>query len=163
LPATPVVLAAGAVFGPVWGTVLISAASTLAAALSFGVGRLLGRRRVARWVGHYPKLHALYHAMGRADGWKIVAAVRPSRMAPFGVQNYLFGLSPVRFWPFLLATWVTMLPGTIFYTFVGHAGAEAISAATEGAAPPVESWVTKVVFLVVAAGALTYLTHFAKR
>lgn len=124
---------AGAVFGPLVAIVMTSAASTLAATVSFGIGRLLGRRRAARWVGHYPRVHALYHALGRTGGWKIVAAVRLSHAAPFGAQNYLFGTSPVRFGPFLLATWVTMLPGTIFYAYVGHAGAEAVAAATEGA------------------------------
>jgi uncharacterized membrane protein YdjX (TVP38/TMEM64 family) len=164
LPATPVVMAAGAVFGTVGGALTMMVAYTLAAIGAFGVGRLLGGSAVARWVTQYPRLHLIYVAMGREEGWKIVAAVRLSHAAPFGLQNYLFGLSPVRFWPFLLTTWVAMLPGTIFYAFVGHAGATALAAATEGGpVAPHESWVTKALFLVVAALALTYVTRFAKR
>src|SRR5438067_280475 len=87
LPSTPVAVAAGAVFGPIRGAVLISLASTLAAALSFGVGRWLGRRHAARWIEGYPKLRAIYHAMGHEHGWKVVVAVRMAHMAPFGVQN----------------------------------------------------------------------------
>src|SRR5207248_218294 len=94
LPSTPVALAAGAVFGPVRGAVIVSIASALAAALSFAVGRWLGRHHTARRIERYPKLRAIYHAMGREHGWKVVVAVRLAHMAPFGVQNYLFGMSP---------------------------------------------------------------------
>jgi uncharacterized membrane protein YdjX (TVP38/TMEM64 family) len=158
LPSTPVALAAGAVFGPVRGAVVVSIASAIAAALSFGVGRWLGHHHAARWIERYPKLRAIYHAMGREHGWKVVVAVRLAHAAPFGLQNYLFGMSPTRFWPYLVATWVTMLPGAIFYAYIGDEGAEAITQTGGG-----HSWLAKGAFLLVAVAALTYLTHFARR
>ncbi len=158
LPSTPVALSAGAVFGPLRGAVVVSIASVVAAAVSFGVGRWLGHHHMARRIERYPKLRAIYHAMGREHGWKVVVAVRLAHAAPFGVQNYLFGMSPTRFWPYLLATWMTMLPGAIFYAYIGHEGAEAISGTS-----PTHSWLLKGAFLVVAVAALTYLTQFARR
>src|SRR5207248_10186457 len=53
LPATPVVVAAGAVFGPVEGTLIISLASTLSAVFSFLVGRYIARDWAAGKVRGY--------------------------------------------------------------------------------------------------------------
>src|SRR5262249_3652152 len=47
LPGTPITVAAGAVFGPLVGTALISLASTTSAALSFLIGHNLAREAVA--------------------------------------------------------------------------------------------------------------------
>src|SRR5262245_8590868 len=59
LPATPVALAAGAVFGPEVGTVTISLAATVSAIFSFLLARYVAHDRIAARIHHYPKLEAL--------------------------------------------------------------------------------------------------------
>ncbi len=164
LPATPVVLASGAVFGTLFATALISAASTLSAALSFLGSRYVAHERVAARIRRYPKLGAVYRALAGPDGWKVVVAVRLSHAMPFGVQNLLFGASPVRFVPFLAATWAAMLPGTILYAYLGHLGAAALQegAGTEPAAG-VESWALRVGGLIVALLAVLYVGQLGRR
>jgi uncharacterized membrane protein YdjX (TVP38/TMEM64 family) len=164
LPATPVVLASGAAFGPVLGVVVVSLATTASAALSFAVSRLLARRRVAAYVRRYPKLHAIYDALGGPAGWQVVIAVRLSHALPFGVQNLLFGASPVRFWPFLAATWVSMLPGSVLYVFLGHVAARALEEGS-GAGPAVgpADWAVRAAGLAVAALAALYVTRLGRR
>lgn len=164
LPATPVVLASGAAFGPVLGVVVVSVATTASAALSFAASRLLARRRVADYVRCYPKLRAIYDALGGPAGWQIVIAVRLSHALPFGMQNLLFGASPVRFWPFLAATWVSMLPGTVLYVFLGHVAARALEegAGTEPSVGPGD-WAVRAAGLAVAALAALYVTRLGRR
>jgi uncharacterized membrane protein YdjX (TVP38/TMEM64 family) len=159
LPATPVVLAAGAVFGPLPATAIISVSCIVSAAISFFTSRYLMHDRVARRVHHYPKLDALWHALREREGWKVVVAVRLSHALPYGVQNLLFGLSPVRFWPFVVATWFAMLPGTLLYSYLGHVGANALG--SEEAGPG--GWAVRLGVLAVMAGAVLYVARLARR
>jgi hypothetical protein len=46
---------------------------------------------------------------------------------PFNLLNYALGLTRIPFVAYLLATWIFMLPGAIAYTWLGHAGREALS------------------------------------
>jgi uncharacterized membrane protein YdjX (TVP38/TMEM64 family) len=163
LPATPIAITAGAVLGPVVGAVVISLASTTSAALSFLAGRYLGWRCLAGRVGRYRRFNAVYQALGRRGGWKIVAAVRFSHMAPFGFQSLVFGATPVRFVPFVLATVFTMLPGAILYCYLGHLGAVAVGAAEEGDPMGVGGWVVRVGGLLAVIAALLYVAHAARK
>lgn len=124
VPGSVLTLAAGSLFGPWLGTATVSAASTTAAALGFLLARGALRHRVERWAAARPRFRALEAAL-RAEGWKAVALLRLSPVVPFSLGNYLFGLTPVRFGPYVLASAAAMLPGTFLYVSLGAAGAEA--------------------------------------
>lgn len=55
-------------------------------------------------------------------------------MIPFNLSNYFYGLTGVRFWPYVLASWIGMMPGTFLYVYIGVAGKAAAAAATGGEA-----------------------------
>jgi uncharacterized membrane protein YdjX (TVP38/TMEM64 family) len=84
-------VAAGAVFGLLWGTVLVSVSSTAAAAVTFLIARYLARDRIARKAQKHPKFKTVDRAIGKG-GWTIVAMLRLSRVLPFNLQNYFYGL-----------------------------------------------------------------------
>lgn len=119
IPGAVITMTAGALFGLWRGTLLVSLASTTGAALAFLLARSLARGRVAQLAQHSPKFHAIDQAIGEG-GWKIVALLRLSPAVPFNVQNYLYGLTPIGFWPYVLASWLAMLPGTFLYVYIGH-------------------------------------------
>jgi uncharacterized membrane protein YdjX (TVP38/TMEM64 family) len=48
---------------------------------------------------------------------------------PFNLSNYFYGLTGVRFWPYVLASWIGMMPGTFLYVYIGTAGKAAVVAA----------------------------------
>ena len=50
-------------------------------------------------------------------------------MIPFNLSNYFYGLTAVRFWPYVLASWIGMIPGTFLYVYIGTAGKAAVQAA----------------------------------
>jgi uncharacterized membrane protein YdjX (TVP38/TMEM64 family) len=131
LPATPFSLAAGALFGLLTGAVTVSLASTMAAALAFLIARYLAREAVARWLEADPKLSEIDRAI--ADrGWRIVALLRLSPAVPFNLQNYLYGLTGIRFWPYLVTSWLAMMPGTLLYVYLGYAGRLSLESAAGG-------------------------------
>lgn len=112
---------AGVVFGAASGTVLVWVAAVLGASTGFWLGRLLGRDGVRRLVGrHLDRLDRLVEHRGAVA--VLVARLVP--VVPFTAVNYGSGLTAVRFWPYLLATGVGILPGTVAYVVLGAYGAE---------------------------------------
>jgi uncharacterized membrane protein YdjX (TVP38/TMEM64 family) len=121
VPGSLLTLGAGLVFGLGWGIVLVSISSTTAAALAFLIARYLARPRVEALARKNEKFRAIDAAIGQ-KGWKIVGLLRLSPIVPFSISNYLYGLTAVRFWPYVLASWIGMLPATVLYVYLGAAG-----------------------------------------
>lgn len=163
LPGSALTLLAGAVFGLWWGTVAVSIGSTVGAAAAFLIGRYLARGAVERKLGGYPKFRAVDRAVSQG-GWKIVALLRLSPAVPFNLQNYLYGLTAIRFWPYLLASWLAMLPGTFMYVYLGYAGRAGLAAAAgaESGRSNLE-WVLLGVGLAATIAVTLYITHLARR
>ncbi len=162
VPASALTIAAGAIFGLVAGTITVSLASTTGAALAFLIARYLARDAVARRVRRYPKFGAIDRAIGEG-GWKIVAMLRLSPAVPFNLQNYLYGLTKIRFWPCVLTSWVTMLPGTLMYVYLGHAGRAGLEAASGGRSRGPGEWALIVVGLLATVAVTVYVTRLARR
>ncbi|MDQ2969841.1 MAG: TVP38/TMEM64 family protein, partial [Acidobacteriota bacterium] len=121
VPGAALTLAAGLAFGIVWGTVVVSIASTAAAALAFVISRYAARERMQKFARGNARFAAIDRAIGE-NGWKVVGLLRLSPIVPFSLSNYLYGLTAVRFVPYVLASWIGMLPGTVLYVAIGAAG-----------------------------------------
>jgi uncharacterized membrane protein YdjX (TVP38/TMEM64 family) len=137
IPGSALTLAAGALFGPVWGTVLAALGANGGAASAFLIARYVARGAVARAAARDPRLRALDDAVTRG-GWQVVALLRLSPALPFNVQNYLYGLTGIAFAPCALATAVAMLPGAALYATLGAAGRAGLGAASGRRRTPAE-------------------------
>src|SRR4051812_15296191 len=118
LPGAPLTVAAGFVFGTFEGSLVVSVASTIAAAAAFAIGRRFARERMRRRMQHDARLRRIDAAVSR-DGWRVVALLRVSPLLPFTPSNVYYGSTGLRFWPFLLATWAAMLPGIVAHVALG--------------------------------------------
>lgn len=156
VPGSLLTLAAGAVYGLMLGTVIVSLSSTLGAALAFLIARHAARDRVREMIRQSPKLAAVDAAIGQ-QGWKIVALLRLSPAVPFNLQNYLYGVTAIRFWPCVLVSWVAMLPGTFLYVYIGSLGH---SVATGRQTSPAE-WALRGVGLIATILGTIYLARLA--
>ncbi len=135
LPAVLMMIAAGYFFGLAAGVVLVSAGATLGASLAFLIARHLARARVERYAAGNARFAAIDAAVGR-KGWPIVFLLRLSPLVPFVVSNYFYGLTAIRFWPYVLASWIGMIPLQFLYVSFGVAAREA-SLPSEG---PAAAW-----------------------
>jgi uncharacterized membrane protein YdjX (TVP38/TMEM64 family) len=162
VPASPLTVAAGALFGPVVGVVVVSLASTTGAALAFLVARYLARDAVLRWVRRHPRYHAIDRAIGEG-GWRVVALLRLSPLVPFNLQNYLYGLTAIRFWPCVLTSWAAMLPGTVVYVYLGHAGRVGLEALAGRRGRTPAEWILLAVGLAATVLVSLYVTALARR
>ncbi|WP_231598402.1 TVP38/TMEM64 family protein [Crateriforma conspicua] len=119
VPGTLLTLVAGAVFGLGIGTAIVSVGSTVGSAFAFLIARYAARDSVERLASNNRHFAAMDRAIGEG-GWKIVGLLRLSPAIPFNVQNYLYGLTPIGFWPCVGTSWLAMLPGTFMYVYLGH-------------------------------------------
>jgi uncharacterized membrane protein YdjX (TVP38/TMEM64 family) len=119
LPRLPFTLSAGLMFGPVTGIAVAIAATTLSAALAFLLVRAIGRDAIAARLTH-PAVSAVDRRLARR-GWLAVGSLRLIGPIPFPLVNYLAGASSIRFVPYLIATAVGLLPGTIAVVVLGDA------------------------------------------
>jgi uncharacterized membrane protein YdjX (TVP38/TMEM64 family) len=127
VPGSALTLGAGALFGLVRGSILVSLAATLAAAAAFLIGKRVARDWVARTMESRPGFRSLVQAV-TDEGWKLVLLTRLSPVFPYTLLNYAFGLTPVKFTHYLIASWIGMMPGTVIYVWLGslaRAGARA--------------------------------------
>lgn len=111
VPRTVFTVASGLLFGPLVGLLVAVTATVASAAAAFLLVRALGRDRVADYLDH-PTVRGVDERL-RRRGWLAVGALRLIAFAPFSVVNYSCALSSLRFRPYLGATALGILPGTV--------------------------------------------------
>ncbi|MDQ3563503.1 MAG: TVP38/TMEM64 family protein [Pseudomonadota bacterium] len=120
-PGAPFTIAAGLVFGLGWGFPVVMVGATLGAALAFLAARYLVRDRIKGMIEKRPKFQAVDKAVTE-EGWKVVLLLRLSPLVPFNLQNYFFGITQIKFWHYILATFVGIIPGVMLYLYLGAIG-----------------------------------------
>ncbi|OGP82789.1 MAG: hypothetical protein A2Z08_00690 [Deltaproteobacteria bacterium RBG_16_54_11] len=125
LPGLAMTIAAGAIFGSVAGVIVVSIGSTIGASLAFLVSRYFARDATAKWLSSRETFKKL-DDLTKKHGAIMVAIVRLVPLFPFNLVNYGFGLTNVRFWTYVLWSWLCMLPGTVLYVVGTDAAIQAI-------------------------------------
>jgi len=106
----------GALFGLLWGTVIISFASTLGATLAFLTARFLLRDYVQERFRD--GLEAINRGVEQ-EGEYFLFTLRLIPAFPFFLINLVMGLTPISLFKYYIVSQVGMLPGTIVYVFAG--------------------------------------------
>jgi uncharacterized membrane protein YdjX (TVP38/TMEM64 family) len=119
-PAAVLTISAGFAYG-FWGLPIVLVAATIGASLAFLIARYAARDRVRRLLERRRKIAAIDKAIAE-DGWKVAVLLRLSPLIPFPLQNYLLGITAIRFRHFVAATFVGILPGAVLFTYLGALG-----------------------------------------
>ena len=109
-------LAAGALFGLLWGTIIVSFASSIGATLAFLVSRYLFRDAIQRRFGD--RLRTINNGIAK-DGNFYLFTLRLVPLFPFFIVNLLMGLTPIRTVSYYWVSQVGMLAGTLVYVNAG--------------------------------------------
>ena len=109
-------LAAGALFGLLWGTLIVSFASSIGATLAFLVSRYLLQDAVQSRFGD--RLKAFNEGVAR-DGAFYLFTLRLVPIFPFFLINLLMGLTAIRALTFYWVSQVGMFVGTVVYVNAG--------------------------------------------
>jgi uncharacterized membrane protein YdjX (TVP38/TMEM64 family) len=109
-------LVAGALFGLLWGTVIVSFASTIGATLAFLSSRTVLRDWVQARFGD--RLQVINDGVER-DGAFYLFSLRLVPLFPFFLINLLMGLTRIRTLTYMWVSQLGMLLGTIVYVNAG--------------------------------------------
>ena len=125
IPGTVLTIAGGVIFGLFWGTFWSVIGATLGALGAFWTARYLLRDCAKGKFGKHKALAKFNQAVLRQP-IAFILAVRFAPISPFNVVNFLFGLTPIHWIPYTLATFLGIIPGTLAYTWLGLSGSEAL-------------------------------------
>jgi uncharacterized membrane protein YdjX (TVP38/TMEM64 family) len=109
-------LAGGAIFGLLWGTVIVSFASTIGATLAFLAARFLFRDSVMNRFGD--RLTAINQGIAK-EGAFYLFTLRLVPLFPFFIINLVMGLTTIKTTTFYWVSQLGMLAGTIVYVYAG--------------------------------------------
>ncbi len=109
-------LLAGAIFGLLWGTVLVSIALTIAATLEFLAARYLLRDAI---LSRFSYNVLTLNARIKEEGAYYLFALRLIPFAPFLVINLVMGLTPINTLTYILITMFGPLAVTVVFVNVG--------------------------------------------
>ncbi len=161
VPVAPLGMAFGLFFGFTQGWLGLMLGCAIGASINFLISRHLARNAVMRWLGSNEKFRMIDSAVAR-KGWKIVLLLRFVPV-PFGLANYCYGLTPVRFWPYLAATCAAIIPPNSLFVWMGSTFHGSLSSLVGKGRPhhPLE-YVFLGVGILAAVLALRYVAKVAK-
>lgn len=114
--ATVLTLAAGAIFGLYYGTLIASIASTIGATLSFLVARYLFRSSIEN---RFRERMILINQGLEKEGSFYLLTLRLIPIFPFFLVNLVMGLTKISVWRFFVISQIGMLLGTIVFVNAG--------------------------------------------
>ena len=109
-------LAGGAIFGLLWGVLIVSFASSMGATLAFLASRFLLRDWVQAKFGD--KLSPINQGIAK-EGAFYLFALRLVPAFPFFVVNLVMGLTPIRTATYYWVSQLGMFAGTVVYVYAG--------------------------------------------
>jgi len=142
-PSTILTLAGGFVFGPIFGVLYTIVASNISSTIAFYVGQFFGEG-LLKDDGSDGIIQRYARRM-RENSFETVMVMR-FIFLPYDLVSYLAGFLRIKYWPFIIATALGSIPGTI--AFVGFG---ASIEAFDGALPklnPVTLGFSIVIFII---------------
>jgi uncharacterized membrane protein YdjX (TVP38/TMEM64 family) len=112
-----VTLLGGAIWGPVWGTLFVVIGSNMSATLAYGFGRVLGQGLLPEGESNGGFV-SRYAGRLRQNAFGTILVMRLIYL-PYDLVNYLAGFLRVPYRPYLLASVLGSLPGTLTFVLAG--------------------------------------------
>lgn len=123
------IILAGALFGPLWGTVLVSVSLSCAALMCALITRAVCARTgydLSRVSSKGAAVDAALAAGPVRTQLLLLLLLRLSPVLPFTFSNYLFGLTSLHGWVIFLGTLLGTLPSQMVYVSAGALGRQAL-------------------------------------
>jgi uncharacterized membrane protein YdjX (TVP38/TMEM64 family) len=97
-------------YGSIQGTIFSILGVAVSGALTYWLGRIIGRKTVRRLAGD--TLNKLSHRLGKR-GILSTFIIRLIPVAPYSIVNIVAGATHIRFFDFMMGTILGMLPGIL--------------------------------------------------
>ncbi|HYD18689.1 MAG TPA: VTT domain-containing protein [Patescibacteria group bacterium] len=117
-PLVIMTLATAMVFGPVEGIFISLTGATISAAITYGIGFVLGKHGLSKMLG--PVCNKIKKQI---EGTGVVGmiALRFIPLAPYSIVNIALGVLAIPFMTYITASFLALLPGCLIRSFLGGA------------------------------------------
>lgn len=120
ISAVPMTIVGGLVFGPLMGVVYTAFGAGIGLSLAFLIARYIAKDFIEKKFGQTEVFKKINEGVKR-DGWFILATTRLLPIFPFGIQNYIYGMTPIGFLQYSLLSTLFILPGTSVFVILAGA------------------------------------------
>lgn len=118
IPTLPMNILAGFIWGTVMGFYLSMISSILGSILPFLVARYVLHEFVLRMIRRFDD-HWMIQRL-KSSSWKFVAITRLNPAIPSTILSYFFGVTEIRFLPYLVTSSIFTVPPALAMSMVGH-------------------------------------------
>lgn len=120
-PVAVLALAGGLLFGLWWGSLYTFLGAILNCSFMFFLARYVGRDRVAQLLEKRlsPVWQQRLQGLDSSGGFALLVILRLVPAVPYNLINYAFGLSPMSFPTYILASAIGIIPGTLAFINIG--------------------------------------------
>ncbi len=160
VPDTVFGIAAGLLFGLLWGSLMVVAGAIMTAALNFLAARSLLRPRIEKMLQQHPKLQAIQRTVHR-EGLRLQLLLRLSPLNPVSV-SYVLGASGVRLTTFMIAT-LGLIAGLFVEVYFGYMASHVTKVAGNAGEYSTIHTVVTVVGFVVCIVLMIFVTRVATK
>ena len=123
VPSVLLTLGAGALYGVIGGSLTMAFAQVIGSTIPFLLARFFFHKQVNGLLNRRVRLQRAM-AVIRPHDWKMIALVRMIPFFPYKLSNYVFGITPVAFTPYVLGTLIGIWPMTVFNVYLGSLTAD---------------------------------------
>ena len=116
-PASAITIAAGITFGSVLGGILALVGATIGAAVAFVIAKYVARDTIVNKFGVNPIFKKIENGV-KENGTSFLILTRLVPLFPYNIQNYAYGVTPMKLSTFVLISLITMAPGAFIYAFM---------------------------------------------
>tara|TARA_Y100000310_G_scaffold290149_1_gene317099 strand:+ start:926 stop:1603 length:678 start_codon:yes stop_codon:yes gene_type:complete len=119
IPATPLTVSSGILFGSFVGTAYVVIGATLGSMIAFLFARYFGKGFVGNIVEK--KFHKLkeYDEKIEQNGFMVMLVLRLLPIFPFNGLNFAMGMTRIKFKDYVLATFIGIIPGSFVFANLG--------------------------------------------
>jgi len=116
----PLTIAGGLAFGIGFGILWTAIGAGIGLSLSFLIARYLAHDTMQKKFGHTPAFKKINQGV-EEEGLMFLATTRLIPVFPFGIQNYVYGLTKINFIQYALLSTIFILPGTSVFVILAGA------------------------------------------
>ena len=120
-PVAVLALAGGLLFGLGLGSLYTFIGAIINCALMFILSRYVGREQAERIITNKlsPSWQEKLKKAGGRQGFLLLVILRLIPAVPYNLINYAYGLTPMKFWPYMLGSAIGIIPGTLVFINIG--------------------------------------------
>jgi uncharacterized membrane protein YdjX (TVP38/TMEM64 family) len=153
-------IAAGSLFGFVWGSILLCVSGLLCVTLVFFIARGFLHGPAQHWLSAYPRLRAL-EGIVNEGGLRLLCLLRLLPVNP-AIMSYAMAMTKVRLWPYLLAS-CCMIPAWILTVYFGCVATDVVKVVSGASEFVPLRDALAAISLVFSIAVMVYVTRLAAR